>query len=792
MKTRMLMWYLTALILAAGGAFAQTNTQVIRGTVKDVTSEQPLEGATVTLTGRQQGATTDKDGRFELTGIAPGRVQLMVSYNGYKTATIPEVLVSSGKEVTLEVGLEQQVTNLAEVVVRGRSKKGSVSNEYITGSATSFNPEEVQRFAGGRNDPSKMVSNYAGVVSGNDSRNDIVVRGNSPTGVLWRIEGLPAPNPNHFGALGTSGGPVTLLNTNALKSADFLTGAFPAEYGNATAAVFDISLRQGNTNRHERTLQLNAFSGLEAMLEGPMGKKGKGASYLFGYRYSFVQLAQSFGLSIGTDAVPKYQDWVFNLDFGKTGKHRFSVYGLGGVSSIDFLGKDTDTTDFYARQDQDSYVRNNVLLLGAKHTWQISANSYLRSHLSYSSLRDNFDSYQYPRPVPPYQNRWLINTSRNDVANLRWHTFYNNKINARLSLRTGIMAENNRLESSVRDREGKPENLPFDQLADFDGDFTLLQGYAQVKYKPVDKLTLQAGLHTMYLTLNESSRLSPRLSASYEVTPSAKVYAAFGNHAQMQPLPVYLLGTGSPATNENLNFTQANHYVVGAEKRLGNNWKIKLEAYHQYLFDVPVEQQSTGFSLLNEGANFTFTNKTGLVNRGTGTNTGVEFTIERNLNKGWYLLATGSLFDSKYKGSDGVERNTVFNYGAVGNILGGRELPTGKRKQNAFTIDLRASFIGGRYQTPVNVAASIAAGKEVLDETRYNSEQLDSYFRLDTKFGFRLNSKKKRFSQTFYLDLQNVTNRENIFLRRFNALRGTVGNVYQLGFFPDIMWKVQF
>ncbi len=222
------------------------------------------------------------------------------------------------------------------------------------------------------------------------------------------------------------------------------------------------------------------------------------------------------------------------------------------------------------------------------------------------------------------------------------------------------------------------------------------------------------------------------------------------------------------------------------------DWRIKAEAYYQDLFDMPVESSASGFSMLNAGSDFTFPEIAGLVNKGTGSNAGIELTIEKFLSKGYYLLATGSVFDSKYKGSDGIERNSTYNYGYAANILAGREWTVGKAKRNAFTLDLRMSTIGGKYTTPVDLAASIAAGKEVLDETRYNSEELDSYFRLDTKFGFRMNSKKRKMSQTIYLDLQNVTNRENIFLRRYNPVSASTGNVNQIGFFPDVLYRIQF
>lgn len=240
---------------------AQSLTQTVRGTITDKISEKPLSGASVSIEGTTLTTLSNSEGVFVFSGVPLGRIKLTISFVGYGAASLPEVLVTAGKEVVLEVSLEQNSTALTEVVVKGtKTKKGNVANEYAGSSARSFNIDEINRYAGGRNDPSKLVSNYSGVVSNNDSRNDIVVRGNSPTGVLWRIEGLPSPSPNHYSTLGTTGGPISALNTNALKTSDFYTGAFPAEYGNALAAVFDINLRSGNVARHERTLQLNLFS----------------------------------------------------------------------------------------------------------------------------------------------------------------------------------------------------------------------------------------------------------------------------------------------------------------------------------------------------------------------------------------------------------------------------------------------------------------------------------------------------------------------------------------------------
>ncbi|MEJ7769372.1 MAG: TonB-dependent receptor [Chitinophagaceae bacterium] len=789
------MFTLSILTIAVVFTYAQNRLQTIKGTITDKISEKALAGATVSIDGISASSLSEANGFFIIRNVPAGRVKINISFIGYQPVSIPEVLVTTGKEVIMDIALEQRIASLDEVVVRSSStRKGNVNNEFAGSSGRSFNIDEVTRYAGGRNDPSKLVSNFAGVVSTNDSRNDIVVRGNSPAGVLWRIEGLPAPSPNHFGTLGTTGGPVSALNTNALKSSDFYTGAFPAEYGNATAAVFDINFRTGNIDKHERTLQLNLFSGLEAMVEGPLNKKG--ASYLLGYRYSFAQIGQSLGLNVGTEAVPKYQDWVYNVQFGHSKMGRFSLFGMGGISNIDFIGKDIDTTDFYSRKDQDSYFKSRFNLFGGKHTLDMGEKSYLRTVVSYSNVHTGFDNYQYALPLPPYSKRWLV-TQVNDNQNiLRFSTVFNTKRSAHFSWRMGLTGESFGLKTKVEDKEGKPESSSFDLIRNFDDNFFLLQYFGQVRYKASDKFMLVAGLHGMNFTFNDHHIIEPRASVHYQANAKSTFIVSYGLHGQLQPLPVYLYETqngGRPdQRNRELDFSKAHHFIVGYENRFAADWRIKAESYYQYLFNIPVSSTPSGFSMLNSGSDFAFPEKAGLINNGTGSNAGVELTIEKFLSDGYYLLTTASVFNSKYKGSDGVKRNSTFNYGYAANLLAGREWKMGRAKRNVFTLDLRMSTLGGRYTTPVDIVKSMAQGKEVLDENNYNSEQLSSYLRLDTKIGFRFNSNKRKLSQTFYLDLQNVTNRKNIFLRRYNPVYATVGNVNQIGFIHEILYSVQF
>jgi len=775
-------------------------TQTVRGIVIDKTSEKPIAGVTVQCTGVVPaiGAVTDEAGRYVLKGVPLGRQQFSYGSAGYQTAVIPEVLVTAGKEVILDIALEQKLVTLHALTVTAPvTKKGAAANEFTAGSARSFNLDEVTRYAGGRNDPSKLVSNYAGVAANSDARNDIVVRGNSPTGVLWRIEGSPSPNPNHFSALGTTGGPVSALNTNALKTSDFLTGAFPAEYGNAVAAVFDINLRSGNSSKHEQTVQLAAFSGLEVMVEGPLNHKNNGAAYLAGYRYSFAQIAHSIGLNIGTQATPKYQDWVFNITTGRGAAGKFSFFGMGGWSHIDLLGSKVDSNDFYGQKDQDGYDKSNFSIFGIKHTLDLGPRTYLRTVISYAHTIDAYDEYRYPDPVPPYEDRWLHYSSKNITNTFRFSTYLNSKINSRWSYRIGATGESLGLDVRILDKTARPPSAPFDTVSNYKGTPVLTQYFGQLKYRVTEQLSILGGVHGTHFSVNGSTALEPRLSVSYQLPASQSLYLSYGLHSQLQPLPVYfqelneLTGQKDPG-NRSLGLTRANHFVLGYEKRFLPDWRIKAELYYQHLFDVPVERQLSGFSMLNAGADFGFPNKVGLVNKGTGDNKGFELTVEKFLSRGYYVLFTASVFDSKYKGSDGIQRNTAFNYKQVFNFLAGKEWKMGHSGNNAFTFDTKLSTIGGRYTTPVNVPASVAAGYQILDTLHYNSQRLDGYFRLDVRLGFRTNSSKRKLTQTFYLDLQNVTNRKNIFLIQYNQAKGIAEPIYQIRFFPDVLYRIQF
>ena len=466
-------------------AFLFSQTQTLRGNVLDKQAETPLIGATVQVLNVEPaiGATTDMDGSFVLKNVPVGRQTLRITCVGYEMQTVPNILVTAGKEVLLSLKMEESFASMDEVVIVAKVNKDKAINELATISARQFNTEEVSRYSGGRGDVGRLVANFAGVAASNDARNDIIIRGNAPTGVLWRLEGIPIPNPNHYSTLGTTGGPVSALNPNMIGNSDFLTSAFPADYGNATAGVFDINLRKGNKDRFEFMGQVGAFTGMEAAIEGPV-RKGKG-SFVVAYRHSFAEIAQAAGLNVGTTATPKYKDLTFNLDFGNTKAGSFSIFGIGGHSSIDFLGADIDTTVLFANPDENAFSISKFGVIGLKHNLLLNDHSYIRTVLS-ASYSGN--SYKTEDLEMTDEFGGLLQTfDVLDAGNTyRLSSFYNNKINRRFTLRTGILLQNQQLDTYVKTRVGIPDfngdGIPdlFTQR-DFDGSFNQAEAYAQTQ-----------------------------------------------------------------------------------------------------------------------------------------------------------------------------------------------------------------------------------------------------------------------------------------------------------------------
>ncbi len=779
------------LVILADTLFAQTQT--ITGNVYDEASKAPLPGVSVTVINSNplRGTVTDENGHFKMDSVLLGRCTIKFSYITYEEQILHDILVSAGKEVNLNVSLQEAIHKIEEVTISyNRSKdKNQTINDMALVSARSFNVDETKLYAGALGDPSRMAANFGGVIAGNDSRNDIVVRGNSPTGMLWQIEGMNVPNPNHFGTLNSTGGPVSMLNNNNIDKSDFLTGAFSPQYGDALAGVFDIRLRNGNMDKPEYVAQVG-FNGFEGGAEGPIGAK-KQTSYLINYRYSTLGVFKDLGINLGTGtAVPIYQDANYKLVSNLSKKSKLSLFGIIGSSKVDFMGKDYDSTkpDLYGGDPfQNQKSRFTTTITGLTYDYQISEKSSTKLIAGYCTTDQHFtsDSISYTSGSTYPGNLAYFKTQK---MSLQW--LYMHKFNAKNNLQAGVTYENTAYNTNFTERHPNQPDIVYENQT---GNLGLEQAYIQWKHRFNRNLSFVAGLHSQYLDINSSIAIEPRAAIRYSINSRNSLSLGYGLHSQMQNIYTYFIQTpvagGEANTNKNLNFTRSQHIVAAYDLNISATMRIKLEAYYQALDKVPVEQYPSSYTTLNSGAAFTLDNNDSLVNKGTGTNYGAELTLEHFLKKGFYFLVTGSLVNSKYKGSDGIERNTAFNTGHVLNMLAGKEWKVGK-KGASLGFNLKISEIGGRYLTPIDIAASQAAGKEVDINSQAFSLKQSDYFRTDVKFSYRREFRKS--TMEFSFDLENVTNNKNIFNQTYDVHTGKIIKNYQQGFFPVPLFRLTF
>jgi hypothetical protein len=775
--------FLISILFFAISANAQSYTQTIRGTIVDKQSQMALTGANVVVLNSNpfKGCVSDEQGKFRLENIEVGRQQIKVSYLGYKEQVIP-VLLTSAKEFIVHIQLEEAIIQGKEVVITGEADKSRALNEMSAVSTRSFQIDEANRYAGSRNDPARMASNYAGVVGGSDNRNDIIIRGNSPLGLLWRMENVDIPNPNHFAATGATGGAISILNNNVLANSDFMTGAFAAEYINALSGVFDLKIRNGNNEKREYTGQVG-LNGFELGAEGPFNSK-KQSSYLASYRYSAPAIMQRMGINLGTSGIPFYQDMTYKLHFPLK-KGSLSVFGVGGVSRIEIKESNKNGDEMYAPENRDIYFGSAMAVSGATYTRFLNNTTYAKISLAGTFEQNNnkVDSLDKDR-IPGRIWLDLSNRYKGTV-----HALINKKYSSRLTVRSGIMSDY--MSFGIENKRYYP-NDSVRTILNSDGYTFLNRAYTQAAYKVTSRLILNTGISFIHLALNNNFSIEPRAALSYEFSGAQRLSIGYGKHSRMHDIMVYFIETNvngvQTLTNKNLDFTKAHHFVAGYDWSITENIRIKAEAYYQTLYKIPVEERASYFSLANAGADFTFPRADSLVNNGTGENYGIEFTLERFFNKGYYYLFTTSLFESKYKGSDGIKRNTAFNVNYIGNFLFGKEFKTSAN--SVLSADLRITRVGGRRYVPIDVIQSRLYGFAWYDTQNAFEPKLPDYFRIDVKIGFRINGKK--ISQEIAASVENITNNKNVLEYRWDETNQNTRTTYQLGFFPIGIYRIYF
>ncbi len=792
--------------------FAQSPTQNVRGKVVDSETNFPLVGVRIELkTGAENTPKTfsNPEGEFELKKVPVGKYQLVASMSLYESRTIT-VEVNSGRETIVTIPLSEMISTQEEVTVTAR-KKGEVMNEMAIISAQQFSVEETNRYPGSRMDPARMASNFAGVNGADDSRNDIVVRGNSPLGVIYRVEGIDIPNPNHFAIAGSSGGPVSVLNNKILGNSDFFMSAFPAEYGNSSSGVFDLKLRNGNNRQFEFTGQFG-FLGTEFLAEGPMSKNGK-SSFLVMGRYSTLSLFQTLGIQIGTDAVPIYGDGAFKFNWQLKKGGNLSFFGLGGKSNISIMISEQKefSEEFYGEGDRDQYFGTSMYTTGWNYKKTLSEKTFLSSTLALS-LENQRTRHEYisGRRVDTTNNTILFDSIypmmsyRFNIGKISGYTAINHKINKKHLIKAGVSFDifrMNFLDSVLLDLDVPDEYL---LRWDYNQTALLVQPFVQWKWRINDYMDFTAGLHAQYFSLSNSvSPAEPRLGWKYRLKGNQSVFAGAGLHSQTQPMYTYAYNVlpnqaVSPKSNLNLDFIRSAHSGVGYEKFFAKGFSVRTEAYYQYLYNVPVTIAPSAFSMINVGSGFSRLFQDSLQNTGTGFNYGLELTVQKYFDKSFFFLFSATVYDSKYRGSDNVLRNTSYNSRYIANLLAGKEFKLGEK--NIIGLGLKVTRAGGRRYGLVDIAATDASKEIIFLDSAFNDLIFRDYFRLDFKISWRLNTNK--VTHEIGLDLVNILNTRNLLSLAYNpAIRpqDMMNPNYQpwaektqLGFLPIFYYKIDF
>jgi Carboxypeptidase regulatory-like domain len=776
-------WYGLVLLTILSFNLKAQLTQTIRGTIIDNILQIPIESASVLLVGTNQSVITDNTGKFKFTNVVVGLHTVRVTHISFKDGVAANIVVNSGKEVVLNIGLEGNIKVQNEVVVKADSRKNRPINDMSVVSARAFTVEETQKYAVAVNDPLRMVTNYAGVVSADDGNNNIVIRGNSPAGLLWRMEGIDIPNPNHFASAGSSGGGISILSSQLLANSDFITGAFASEYGNAVSGVFDLRLRKGNNEKREYTLQAGLL-GLNAAAEGPLNLFGKG-SYLVNYRYSTLQLLDKIGVGIGVGAT-NFQDLSYNIHIPTPKAGTFTFFGFGGLSSqnskplLDSL-KWKEEGDRYS-----AAFKGNTGMSAITHSILLGSRTTLKSAIGYSVAENGVD-VNYAE-----QNYSISKAYLEKYITKKW-TFsstVNRKFSNRSVLRAGVFV--NQIDYNYLQRSKENPNAVLKEVINVKGQTQTIQAFTQWQLKPADKLMINIGLHYLQLLLNNTNSIEPRASVKWELNKKNSISFGYGLHSQLQGLGVYFAQTKDAAgrtamPNKNLGFTKSHHYVLSHSYLLGKNLKLKTELYYQQLFNVPVSVSDTNtFSTLNIQGDYV---TDALVNKGKGRNYGLELSLEKYLSNNFYYMWSNSLYQSKYTASDRVERNTRYNGGYVTNFIAGKDFVT-RGGRRTFGLNIRLVYAGGFRTTPINLERSRQERYTIFYDKDAFSLQNPAYFRTDTRLSIKWN--KKRMTSTLSLDIQNITNRLNLFSRYYDPQRGRIVDELQTGLIPILNYKIDF
>ena len=786
---------------------AQTDqiNQTIRGQVCDVASGEPmigvtitvendrssesrqarLDGRVVTIEGEANGTTmatvSDVDGNFVINNVPVGRHSVRATYIGYEPVLLKEQLVSSGKELVLTLKMRESISELGEVVIKPRVNKQQPLNEMAQVGARMFSVEEATRYAGGMADPARTASMFAGVATGG-ATNGISIHGNSPQMLQWRVEGVEVPNPNHFAEITEAGGGVfTSLNGTVLANSDFLTGAMPAEFGNALSGAFDMKMRVGNNTKYEHAIQVGTL-GVDFASEGPLGKGSK-ASYLVNYRYSFLEIAKKLHAINMENETLDYQDLSFKLNMPTKKAGTFAVWFTGLIDNYE--NKVPDVSEWETLWDMnDSWSRQRNCAVGLNHSYRFKSGGSLHSSVAFTGAYCKLGVNDYDTAM----NMMPEMDGRNSQWNVIISTQHQHKFSSRYTMQNGF--EHQHLDFHTWMDYIHETGGPLYRVYDSEGNTGLTRLYTNHKVALSSRLSTVAGVNVMWFNLNNQWLVEPRISLQYKTSPSSTLSVAYAINSRKETTDTYFVLMDGKYPNNDLGLTRSHHISASFAQRLGENAMLKIEPYWQWLFDVPVEQGTT-YSILNHRK---FFQDRALVNEGAGRNYGIDLTLERYLKDGLYGMITATLFKSEYRDAQGQWHHSRHDRRYITNILGGKEWMIGKAKKNVFGINGRLTMMGGDRYTPIPEGITFEEVMKRPDKSIPEDEGMDPFTKqkgmnVGYAFSVKYTINKRHTSHHFILEYLQMKTFQG---QTFDLKTHEIVDKFTSLTFPNIAYRVEF
>jgi hypothetical protein len=760
--------FLAAILIVTFTSFLVGQTGKMKGKVIDRVTKEPLIGVNVTVEGTTTGAVTDSAGIFIVNSLPCNTVSIRVSLLGYKPQIKTDIVITNTKPAQVHVELEPTVLESKEgVTVRGEY---FYKPREVTTSEHSLSFEEIRRAPGAASDISRMVQSLPGVVQTTDSRNDLIVRGGSPSENLTIIDGFEIPSINHFGSQGTTGGAIGMVETEFISEVFFHSGGFPVQYGDRLSSVMDIRFRNGS--EHTSGSFDLSMAGAGGIIEGPIGQK---TDYLFSIRRSFLNLL-SKSSPTGNKAIPIYQ----NIN-GKV-THKFSekdIVSLFVLSGWDNIHINQDSSGFSNRKaNYDVNMDNNEHLAGIsyKHVGE----------KGFSTVQLWFTRNDYTNEANDFLVQPTDHVFQNDSREDQWALSLTRSVavNKIIGITAGIGAKQVAVDYDLYHHPfTSPLGTSYNALtihrinSHVRGDI-----FAQATYKPIEEFVINAGGRINYFNeLENQYSFDPRFGCSYTLMPDLTLNASYGIFHQA-PDNIYLFG--GEVQNTDLDFIKATQTIVGLEYLPLNGMKVSVEGYIKDYKNYPVSLDDPRVSMANSGDSYGIRSTEMLVSKGTGRSMGIDFFVQQKLVEKLYGLFSYSYSQTLNAALDGVQRSGSYDIPHVFTISGGYIINTN------WEISSKFHYVSGRPMSGIDEAASRTQHELVYDLNRINTERYPDYWRLDIRVDYR--AYFDNFNIVAYLDFENVTNRENIWDYAWDSVKNERRTIMQWKSMPVGGIKVEF